>query len=470
MAREADVVVVGGGAAGLSAASAARRHGASVILVERSRLGGDCTWTGCVPSKALLEVSRRLHGARQLGLDGAIDFAAAMEGVARTIIAVSEEEDRPTLESQGIAVLEGEASFTGPRTLDVHGTAVTGKHVILATGSTALVPPIDGLDEVGALTNDTVFDLRELPRRLAVLGGGPIGLELGQAFARLGSEVTILEGADRIAGKEEPETSEVLERVLTADGVRFHVGSMVERASRAGDGAVTLRTGDGTEVTADEVLVAVGRKPVTDGLAAERGGVALTDSGHIEVDDKLRTSADGVYAIGDITGGPQFTHAGHDMGALAVDNALGRLSRSWDTRALPWATFTDPEVGRVGMTEAEAHAEHGEAARVAFFPIAETDRAKTSGQADGFVKIVAGPHPVLRGAFGGQVLGATVVCPTGGDVVHELAVAMQTRMIVGRLAQTVHAYPSWSLAVREAAAMFFHEHKGRTARPARQGS
>jgi pyruvate/2-oxoglutarate dehydrogenase complex dihydrolipoamide dehydrogenase (E3) component len=467
MGKQADVVVIGGGAAGLSAAATARRHGASVILVERRRLGGDCTWTGCVPSKALLEVSRQLAGARRLGLTGDVDFAAVMEDVHGTVLHVAGEEDRDALAAQGITVMEGEARFTAPRTVSVDGTQVTGTHVVIASGSTALVPPIDGLADVDPLTNDTVFDLRALPARLAIMGGGPIGLELGQAFQRLGSQVTVLEGADRVAGREEPETSELLARVLRADGVELVLGSMVERAERAADGTITLTTGDGTAVDCDAVLVAVGRKPVTDGLDLDRAGVAVTDAGHVEVDDKLRTAADRTYAIGDVAGGLQFTHVSHDMGQLAVDNALGRLPRSWDDRAIPWATFTEPEVGRVGMTEAQAHAEHGDSAKVAYFPIAETDRAKTSGHTEGFVKLVAGPHPILRGAFGGQLLGATVVCPTGGDVIHELALAMQTRMIVGRLAQTTHAYPSWSLAVREAAAMFFFDHKGHEVRPAR---
>jgi pyruvate/2-oxoglutarate dehydrogenase complex dihydrolipoamide dehydrogenase (E3) component len=469
MSKEADVVVVGGGASGLGAAMTARRHGASVILVERRRLGGDCTWTGCVPSKAMLEVARTVHGARRLGLSGDVDFARVMEGVHDTVLKVSAEEDRAALGAMGISVLEGQAAFTAPRTLSVDGTIVTGTNIILATGSTALVPPIDGLREAAPRTNDTIFDLRALPDRLAVMGGGPIGLELGQAFARLGSRVTVLEGADRLAGKEEPETSELLHRVLSSEGVRVVTGTFVDRVTRHDDGTITLHTDDGTEVIADEVLCAVGRQPVTDGLDAQRGGVVLTDTGHIGVDDKLRTSADDVWAAGDAIGGLQFTHVGHDQGSLAADNALGRIPRAWDDRVVPWATFTEPEVGRVGMTEAEAFAVHGPSAKVAYLPIAETDRAKTSGHTEGFVKLIAGPHPLLRGAFGGQLLGATVVCPTGGDVVHELALAMQTRMIVGRIAQTVHAYPSWSLAVREAAALFFFEHKGHTTRAAREG-
>lgn len=469
MTRKADIVVVGGGAAGLAAAFAARRRDASVILIERDRLGGDCTWAGCVPSKALLEEARKVHTARQVGWDGGVDFPAVMERVHERVVFVSGDEDRPTLEGMGIEVLQGSAAFVGPRALSVDGTAVqAGRAVVIATGSTALLPPIDGLAEADPLTNDTVFDLRQRPARLAVMGGGPIGLELGQAFQRLGSQVTILEGLSRVAPQEEPETSAVLQEALEAEGVQLVLGSFVDRVQRAGS-VVTLTAADGRSVEADAVLAAIGRRPVTDGLEPDRAGVELTDKGFVKVDDKLRTTGEGVYAVGDVTGGLQFTHVGYDQGSLAVNNALGLIAGGFDARSIPWATFTEPEVGRVGLTEAEAHAEHGDRARVAYLPIAETDRAKVTGATRGFVKLVAGPHNVVRGIGGGQLLGGTVVCPTGGDVVAELALAMRTRMITGRLAQAVHAYPTWSLAVREAAAQFFFSYKGREARPARPG-
>ena len=466
MGISTDVVVVGGGAAGLAAAFTARRRGASVVLVERHRLGGDCTWTGCVPSKTLVEQARKVHAAHQMGLWGEIDFGAVMERVSERVLKVFAEEDRPALESRGIRVLEGQATFAGPRRLLVDGTPLTGRVIVLATGSTALVPPVPGLVETKPLTNDSVFDLRRLPRRLTVMGGGPIGLELAQAFSRLGSQVTVVEGLRRIASREEPEASEAIAQVLSDEGVTLVLGSFVDRVTRDGDGT-TITTADGVSVTADALLCAVGRRAVTDGLDPARGGVELDEQGFVKVDKKLRTTAEGVFAAGDICGGPQFTHVGYAMGSLAVDNGLGRIARAFDNRVLPWATFTDPEIGRVGLTEAEAHAVHGNASRVAYLPTAETDRAKTSGDVVGFVKLIAGPHPVVRGLAGGQLIGATVVCPTGGDVVHELALAMHTRMVTGRIAQAVHAYPSWSLAVRECAVQFFTEYKGRSARPVR---
>jgi pyruvate/2-oxoglutarate dehydrogenase complex dihydrolipoamide dehydrogenase (E3) component len=461
-----DLAVIGGGAAGLGAAYAARRKGASVTLVERAELGGDCTWRGCVPSKTLLEQAHRVHGAREMGLDGEIDFGAVMRRVHDAVAETAEDESRAALESQGIQVLTGQASFTGARQLSVDGTALTAKAVVVATGSTALVPPIPGLRERGPLTNDTVFDLTTLPQRLAVLGGGPIGVELAQAFARLGGEVTILEMADRLLAAEEPEASETLRQVLADDGVGVALGSAVERVDGPEAGAATVTTGDGS-VEAEAVLCALGRQPVTDGLELDAAGIERTESGHVATDDKLATSAKGVYAVGDVVGGLAFTHVGYDMGVLAAGNALGRFTQSWSNDAVPWATFTDPEVGRVGLTEADAHREHGSAAQVASMPLAETDRAKTAGRTAGLVKLVAGPHPVTRGLAGGRLLGATVVAPGGGDTIHEAALAMRSGLYTGRLAQTVHAYPAWAMALRETAAQFFFTHNNRRARPAR---
>lgn len=467
MAIQADVVVVGAGASGLGAAAAARRKGASVVLVERGRLGGECTWTGCVPSKALLERAREVWGGRRQGLTGEVDFPRIMDEVRAASLVIGEDESAEALAADGIRVLSGDATFTGPRRLSVDGTAVeAARAVIIATGSMPLVPAVEGLAAADPLTNESVFDLRALPRRLAVLGGGPIGCELAQAFARLGSTVTVIE-AEKILAKEEPEAAQVLAGVLADEGVDVRAGVRVARVTRPDPTRpVTLATSHGGSVEADAVLVAAGRRARTDGLGLERAGVRVDDRGWVLVDDKLRTSAEGILAIGDVVGGLQFTHAGYEMGALAVGNGLGRRSRTYDPAALPWATFTDPEIGRVGMTEAQAAQAHGDAARVAYLPMSETDRGRATGRTEGFVKLVAGPRGALRGLGGGVLLGATVVCPTGGDVIHEAALLMRSGAFVGRLAQTVHAYPAWALAVRECAVQFFLPHRGRSARPA----
>lgn len=465
----ADVVIVGAGASGLGAARTARRKGASVVLIERERLGGDCTWVGCVPSKALIARARDVAAGRRAGLVGEVDTARVMEEVRTAVHTVARDEDEPTLAAAGVHVLRGSARFTAPRSLEVEGTTVTaGRAVILATGSVPTMPPIPGLETARPLTNETIFDLPEAPESLVVLGGGPIGLELGQAFARLGTDVTVVE-AERIAAKEEPEAADVLREVLTREGV-----TVVEHQKATevrSEGAMrTIAVTDGRSFTADAVLASLGRTPITDGLELDVVGIGLDERGAIAVDERLQTAAEGVYAVGDCTQILPFTHAGDAMGQLAVSNALGLVDQRFSTDAIPWVTFTEPEIGRVGMTEAEAYEAHGSEARVAYLPLAETDRGRATGRTDGFVKLVTGPRGLLRNTAGGRFVGATVVGETGGDLVHEVAVLMRSGAFAGRLAQTVHAYPTWALAVRECATQLFFSYRGREARPAQRGS
>lgn len=450
-----DVVVIGGGAAGLSAAAAARGAGASVLLIERERLGGECTWTGCIPSKALIAHAARVHAARSIGAAVDVDFPAVMAAVTAVVEQVAQDESQPVLERYGIAVAHGHARLVSPTEIDVDGTQVVADRTIIATGTSPAMPSFDGAGDVGVLTNETIFSLTQLPARLAVLGGGPVGLELAQAFARLGSQVTLLESGDRIAAHDEPEVADVLTAVLEHEDIQIQTHAVVTRGERRADG-IHLATADGQRLVVDAVLAAAGRHSRTDDLGLERAGVALDHAGHVVTDDRLRTTARTVYAVGDVTGRLPFTHAADEMGRIAVANALSRLPRRrWSGRAVPWATFTDPEVGRVGATEREAFTQHGRDARVAFLPLAVTDRARAEGATAGFVKLIAAPRRVLRGIGGGELVGATVVSPSGADVIQEAAFAMKTRALTGRLAQTVHAYPSWSIALRQAAAQFF---------------
>ncbi len=454
-----DLVVIGGGTGGLSAALEAARRNASVLLVQEGRLGGDCTFTGCVPSKALLAAAARGQS-----------FKEAAAEVHRAIETVAAAEDDDALGAEGVEVLHGRAVFRSPQEADVDGRRVRSSRFVVATGAAPLVPPIEGLSEIHPLTNENLFDLDGLPPRLAVLGGGPIGTEMSQAFARLGSCVTLLEAGDRILAKEEPEASQVVAESLGFDGVQVRTGSKVVRAEATDQNSGMRVHVDGAEpVEADQMLVAIGRRPSTSGMGLEDAGVELDDRGFIRTDHTMATSVPGIWAVGDVAGSLQFTHAANRMGIVAVSNALSRWSRArkrrFDTQHLPWATFTSPEVGRVGMTEAEA-ADHG--GRVAYLPMTEVDRAVAAGETRGFIKLMAGPRPVLRGLGGGRLLGATAVATVGGELVHEVALAMRTNMFTGRLAQTVHAYPTWSMAVQQAAAQFFFEIGGREARPARR--
>lgn len=447
-----DLIVIGGGAGGLAAARAARRRGATTLLVQQGPLGGDCTFTGCVPSKALIAAAA-----------GGSSFADAMRTVHDAVATIARGEDDSVLGSEGVDVVHGWATFRDPNTVDIDGHVLRARRFVIATGARPAVPPIDGLDQVDYLTNETVFDLDRLPGSLAVLGGGAIGCELTQAFARLGSTVTIVEALDRVLTREEPETSAAITDALQRDGVDVRVGHAVTRVEpMLQKGAAILHLADGTRVAADRVLVAVGRAGSVAGLGLEHAGVE-TSKGFVVTDDHLATTARGIWAVGDVAGRLQLTHAADEMGRVAVANALGRRRRRFDARAIPWAVFTAPEVGRVGLTEAETVDRGG---RVAYLPFTELDRAIVTGDTTGFVKLIVGPRRVTRNAGGGIVLGATVVAPVGGELVHEAALAMRTNMFAGRLAQTVHAYPTWSVAIRQAAAQLFMEVGGRAARPA----
>jgi len=531
-----DLLVLGSGAAGLAAARSAAGPGRRVGIIEQAELGGDCTHYGCVPSKALLETARRVQGARDGERYGfravpTVDFAAVMDRVQAVITEVALDEDEAALRRQGLDVLLGRAAFTGPHTLRLSSTARSAKapaggdlhlgwelradRFVLATGAGPLVPPIDGLDDVPYLTNRTIFALRTLPEHLLVLGGGPIGCELAQAFRRLGAQVTLIEGADRLLGNDEPEAGKVLLTVLRREGVTVRLGATVSSAARseartgtagssaaearvaagrapgagagagppeagrtgaagtgaAGTGAAGVRVTleDGGTVEGSHLLVAVGRRPDTGNLGLEAAGVAVEEpSGRITVDGHLRTSAAHVWAVGDCSSRFQFTHAGDEQGRLAGRNAFARgRGGTWSARTLPWVTFTEPEVGHVGLTEAQAYAEYGELARVAHVAMRGMDRARAAGETDGFVKLIAAPNRLLRSKFAAKVVGFTAVCPGGGELVAEAALAMRAGTLAARLAQTTHAYPTWSLATRVAAAQLFGEYAGQTARPAR---
>jgi pyruvate/2-oxoglutarate dehydrogenase complex dihydrolipoamide dehydrogenase (E3) component len=452
-----DLIVIGGGAAGLGAARAGTAAGARVLLVAEGEIGGECTFTGCVPSKTLIEAAAR--GAA---------FPAAMAAVRHAVAGIAGTETPDVLSREGIEVLRGRTAFISPREVSVDGRGMRARAFVIATGSQPSVPPVPGLAGTGYLTNETVFGLGELPGRLAVLGGGAVGCELAQAFARLGSQVTVIETASRLLPAADPEASRVVAEVFGAEGISVRTGATATSAKHD-DRNVALVLTSGEKVTADRLLVATGRRPVTVGLDMEAAGVRLDERGHIVTDRHLATTARGIYAAGDVTGRMPFAHAAFAMGRLAARNALHRRwspPATFKTAPIPWVVFTDPEVAQVGLTETEAAASHP-GARVAWLPVREADRAVTAGRTQGFVKIIAGRRQVLRSAGGGRVLGATIVAARAGEMIHEPALAIATGMFTGRLAQATHAYPTWSLAIQQAAAQFFGEFGGRTARDAR---
>jgi len=457
--RSYDLVVIGGGAGGLVAAREARRRGASTVIVQDGPVGGDCTFTGCVPSKTLLAAAA-----------SGVDFDEAMTRVHRAVDRIASTEDATALALEGIDVVDGFARFTSPAAVAVDGRTIRSKRFVVATGARPALPAIPGLRESAPLTNETLFDLPTRPESMIVLGGGPIGCEMAQAFARLGTRVTLVEALERILPREEPDASTVVAEALTADGVDVRVGSMVERVERLSDGDVCVHADDGTSIAASELLVAIGRVPSGRGFGLEEIGVDVDARGAVVVESTMATSVSGIWAVGDVTGGLQFTHAAGRMAWVAASNALSKLARirsfRFDPANVPWATFTSPEVGRVGLTEAEAAEAHPKA-RIAHLPLEHIDRAVAVGAERGFVKLIAAPRHGIGHLGGGRLVGATIVAPTGGDLVHEAALAMQTNMFVGRLAQTTHAYPTWAMAVQQAALQFFGPSAGLRARPVR---
>jgi pyruvate/2-oxoglutarate dehydrogenase complex dihydrolipoamide dehydrogenase (E3) component len=435
-----DLVVIGGGSAGLTGARLAGRLGARTLLAEGGRLGGDCLWTGCVPSKALLHVAAQVRAARDAGrygmtaADGPVDLGQAMAAVRRAIGIIEPHDSVRALGACGVEVAAGQAQFIGPRIMEVAGREVGFRYALIATGSAPALPPVPGLAQAAGsgllLTSDTVWDLEKLPGRLVVLGGGPAGCELGQAFARLGSRVTIIEAAGRLLPREEESASELVRRHLSGEGVTVLAGTP---AGRVEDGV--LHAGE-HEIAYDRLLVTTGRMPRTAGMGLEAAGVATDDAGHVTVDARLRTANPRVYAAGDVTRLSAFTHLAGVQAASAVLHALLGTGRRVGYAAVPWVTFTDPEVARVGLTYSEARRQYGGRAREQTLGHDRVDRAVAEDRADGFTRLVFGPH--------GRLAGATVVAPRAGETIAELATAVRTGATAGDLAATVHPYPTYA--------------------------
>ena len=472
-----DLVVIGAGAAGLAAARTARSAGRSVALLDVARPGGDCTHYGCVPSKTVLDVAHRVAGARaaqQWGLPPVadVDFGQVMGHVRAVVADVERDESPQQLAGEGIDLVRGWARFTGPHSIDVDGRRLDASRFVLAH---AAIPPVPGIGDVAHLTNRTLFELTERPAHLLVLGGGPIGVELAQAFAQLGSRVTLIEAAPRILVKEEPEVSSIIAAVLERDGVEVRTGAAVEQVSA---GPALQLAGGGT-VSGSHLLVAVGRSPAAAGMGLDRAGVVTGSRGEIVTDRYLRTSARHIFAAGDCTSLLQFTHVADEQGRLAAGNAFASQRavpglpgglKAFNTRVVPWVTFTDPEVGRVGMSEQQAFAAYGRRARVAVVSLAEMDRPRTAGHTDGYLKLIAGPRRLAPSHLLDEVIGLTAVGPAGGELAAYGALAMQTRMLAARLAQTTAPYPTYSIGLRLAAARLFGEFGGSSWRPAAPGT
>ena len=449
--QEWDLLVVGGGTAGIVGAKTAAGFGARVLLVERERTGGDCLWTGCVPSKSLLAAAAAAADARAATRFGVhtgevrVDFTGVMAHVRSAIAAIAPADSVAALEAAGVHVVTGNLTFTGAHTADLanavdtdntDGRSVTFAQALVATGASPAIPPIDGLASSGALTSDTVWDLTSPPARLVVLGGGSIGCELGQAFARLGSQVAIVEGTDRILPREDAAASAVVAAALTREGVRVMTGVRVvavEATAPPGSGG-RLKLQDGSHVDYDELLVAVGRAPRTAGMGLSAAGVQVDKRGFVVVDKHLRTTNRHIWAAGDLTGHPQFTHTAGVHGSLAASNAVLGLRRNVDTSTTPRVTFTHPEVAAVGVSTDEAHTRAD--LTLLEWGNEHLDRAVIEGSTGGFTRLVVDGK--------GRVLGATVVGPRAGETLGELTLAIKHGLRTRDLAGTTHAYPTYN--------------------------
>ena len=437
---QADLCIIGAGSGGLSVAAGAAQMGAAVVLIEKHLMGGDCLNTGCVPSKALLAAAHAAQAQRSGGRFGVapveprVDFTQVMAHVHGVVGAIAPHDSVARFEGLGCTIIQAPARFTGPGEVEAGGQRVAARRFIIATGSRAALPPIPGLAETPHLTNETLFALTELPRHLAVIGGGPIGLEMAQAFRRLGSAVTVLERAT-ILPKDEPEAVAVLRAALAAEGVRIIEGAAITRVD---PGRITLADG---MVEPSHILVAAGRQAVVDGLGLDAAGIAFTPQG-ITVDAALRTTNPRAFAIGDCAGGPQFTHIAGAHAGVVIRRALFGLPAKVDYSALPWVTFTDPELAHAGLTEAQVPG-----CKTLLQPFSGNDRAQAEGVTEGLIKLVLSPK--------GLILGATIIGPGAGEMISLWGLAIQQRMKIGAIAGVTFPYPTLAEIGRRAAGAWF---------------
>lgn len=454
-----DIIVIGGGAAGLTSSGMAASFGMKTLMVEAERLGGDCTWTGCIPSKALLHIASDWHKSTKADVFAAngssrkLDFRRVMDEVHRIREHVYDEADRPDIyRSMGVEVAFGRAAFTGSNTIvisDGHSVRTeTSRFFVVATGSKPTIPPIGGLESVPYLTNESLFELTDLPERLLIVGGGPIGCEMAQAFRRLGSEVAIVEMADRLLPRDDPKATAVLQAALKAEGVGLLLGSKVDRVELAGDRIecqITTPAG-ASSFMASHILLATGRTPNTAGLSLDVAGVRL-DNGAATVDARCRTNVRHIYAAGDVAGRHAFTHMAEHMAKTAITNIALKIPKRMEVNTIPWVTYTDPEVAALGASEQEL-SNNGVHFDTYEFPYSKVDRALAEGEQPGLIRVFARPRD-------GKIYGASLVGKGAGDLVGELALAMRNRVSLRKISDTIHAYPTYALGVRRAADQWY---------------
>lgn len=448
-----DMCIIGAGSGGLSVAAGAAQMGASTVLIEKHKMGGDCLNYGCVPSKALLaagHAAQAVRASNNFGIQASIekiDPDGVYGHIRRTIATIEPNDSVERFQSLGVQVIEAAAQMAGPQQVIAGDTLITARRIVIATGSRAFIPPIPGIADVPHLTNETVFDLDKIPSHLIVIGGGPIGIELAQAHQHLGSDVSVLE-MFKIMPKDDPELVDVVRQQIIDDGVKLLEGVEVIRLEKSSGRVRVVFSKDGTEQSIDgsHLLVAAGRRPNVDGLELEKAGIIYTDKG-IDVDARLRTSNRKVFAIGDVAGGLQFTHVAGYHAGVVIKNALFRLPAKADHRFVPWVTYTSPELSQVGLNERDARKKYGDTIKVLCWPYAENDRAQAEGAPRGMIKVIT--------TYKGKILGCGIVGRQASELIPLWVLALTKAMKIGDIAQIIAPYPSLSEISKRAASSYY---------------
>jgi len=444
-----DILVIGAGSGGLSVAAGAVQMGARVVLLEGHKMGGDCLNYGCVPSKALIASGKVAYGqthSSEYGVANAapqVDYAAAKDHVQQVIAQIEPVDSQERFEGLGVQVIRDFGQFISKTEVQAGDTIITARRIVIATGSSPLVPPIDGIETVPYLTNETLWELRERPDHLLIIGGGPIGMEMAQAHRRLGSNVTVIEG-DKALGKDDPELAEVVLTNLRREGIEIAEDALADRIE-GGGGTVTVHTKDGRSFAGSHLLVAVGRKTNTEKLNLDAAGIETTKTG-VKVDDRLRTTNRRVYAVGDAAGGMQFTHvAGYHAGVI-IRSLLFALPSKAKTAHIPWATYTDPELAQCGLTEAQARDQHGDRLEVVRFHYNHNDRAIAERKTDGLIKVM-----VVKG----RPVGASIAGYQAGELINLWSLVIANNMKMSQVAAMVSPYPTIGEVNKRAAGAYF---------------
>lgn len=451
-----DLTVIGGGVGGLNVASGAAQLGARVALIEKNKLGGDCLYTGCVPTKTLIHSAKMVSNtkrSKEYGLNEtnvSFDFKNVMNHMRDVIAKAGERDDPKRFENMGVKVIFANGRFLDPHTFEFDGHKITSRKFVIATGSRAVAIPIKGLENIKYLTNESALGLDYLPESIIILGAGPIGLEFAQMFARFGSKVIVLEKMGQVLPREDKEVADILESILKEEGIEIYTCVNVDHVKQEGDIKVVVAECSGQPRTfqANEFMIAIGRAPNLEGLNLEAAGIKAEKKG-ILVNKYMRTTAKNIWACGDVTGQYLFTHVAEYQAGLVIPNALiPFVKRKSDYRIVPWVTFTDPELGRVGLTEDEARQRYKQV-KVYKYNVKDLDRAIIEGEAKGIIKIVCTTR--------GMILGAHVLAPHGGEIVHEFILAMKSNLRVRNISETIHVYPTLAQAVKRTTDKYYAE-------------